>query len=784
MLRRYDLVEREESLTSRGRNNPPAPKMQKGKFRMKHFLVRAFAALSIVCLFSCAVYAGEKTEYTSVKDAFNASTKLIGKSGPASLNWIDDGARYSYTTTNDSTDRQEIRSFDPSTGKDQLIFDGERVTFPGTSEPFAYRSFEWAHDSKHIVFETNFRKIYRKSGESDYYVYSLADKTLKIAAKNARTAELSPGGSMVGYERRGNMFVYNFATKTETRLTNNTAKDVFNGHFDWVYEEEFGQPQAWSWSPDSRYIAYWHFDESPVPIIQISNYEGLHNKWVKIPVPQVGDSNAIVKVGVLDVRTHKNVWLNPGLEGDYYIPRIYWTSEPNTLAMITLNRAQNNLRMFFFNVVTGARRMVLEERSRTWISIFNFYTDVNNMMFFPKRVHEFFWMSDRSGYYQIYRYDYDGKLINRVTRGDWDVIRIVGIDPGKKIIYYTSAEASPLQVQLYSIRFDGSGEKRLSEAPGFHQFNMSPDCRYYIDTYSNVTTPMQVELWNTDGRMMEKLENNASVSKYISTHAYSPKELFSFTTTDSVRLDCSMIKPFNFDSTKKYPVILTIYGGPESHYVYDSFESTWWKEWLAQQGYILVNVNNRGCANYGRAFMKVVYRKLGYWESHDFVQTARYLAILPYVEADKMAIMGKSYGGYSTVYTMLTHPGVFKVGIANSPVTDWRLYDDIYTERYMGLLSTNEAGYVKSDCMTYADSLKGKLLIVHSEMDDNVHPINTMQLLTALTNAGKDADLRIFPPGAHGAVYNNASRILLYRIYTQYLNLYLKGDCSDLNLNR
>ncbi|HQT90485.1 MAG TPA: S9 family peptidase [Candidatus Kryptobacter bacterium] len=209
-----------------------------------------------------------------------------------------------------------------------------------------------------------------------------------------------------------------------------------------------------------------------------------------------------------------------------------------------------------------------------------------------------------------------------------------------------------------------------------------------------------------------------------------------------------------------------------------------WDQWLAQQGYIVVDVNNRGNADYGSAFMKVVYEKLGYWESHDFVETAHYLATLPYVNPDEMAIMGTSYGGYSTVYTMLTHPGVFKVGIANSPVTDWRLYDDIYTERYMGLLSENETGYIKSDCMTYADSLQGKLLLIHSDMDDNVHPINTMQLLTALTNAGKDADLRIFPPGAHGAVYNDASRNLLFRVYTQYLDLYLKGNCGNLNLNR
>ena len=390
------------------------------------------------------------------------------------------------------------------------------------------------------------------------------------------------------------------------------------------------------------------------------------------------------------LRPGKNVWLDPGETGDFYVPRIYWTSEQNTLAMMVLNRAQNDLKLFFFNVASGDRRLVMEEKNNTWVAIFNFYTDVNDMMFFPltpsgENLHEFFWVSDRSGYYQIYRYNYDGKLLNRVTNGNWDVIKVLRIDPDDKTIYYTSAEASPLEENLYSIRLDGKNEKRLSNVPGRHEIDMSPNCRYYIDNYSSTEKPRQVELCNASGKTIKTLEDNASVGKYIQAHEYSSRELFSFVTSDSVKLDCSMVKPFDFDLTKKYPVILAIYGGPESHSVYNSFDASGWDQWLAQEGYIIVDVNNRGIANYGSKFMKVVYENLGYWESHDFVETAHYLATLPYVDPTKMAIMGTSYGGYSTVFTMLTHPGVFKVGIANSPVTDWRLYDDIYTERYMGL---------------------------------------------------------------------------------------------------
>ncbi len=741
-------------------------------------LSKLLTILISIFLISFSNHAQQKTEYKSLRDALMSTAKLAGKSGPRNVNWIDNGNKYSYTEFNAAAKRNEIRSFDPETSKDELVFSGEGLTFPDTSKPFEYRSFQWAKDSKHILFQTNFRRLYRRSGISDYYVYSLDDKSLKTAVKNARTAELSPDGSMVGIERGGNMYVYNFAAKSETQLTNDAAKNIFNGHYDWVYEEEFGQAQAWSWSPDNKYIAYWQFDESNVPIITLTNYEGLHNSEEKIPIPQVGDPNPKVKIGVLDVKTHKNIWLDQGYEGDFYIPRVYWTSEPNTLAMMVMNRAQNDLKLYFFNVVDGSRRLVMEEKNNTWVAIFNFYTGVNDMMFFPEKIHEFFWISDRSGYYQIYRYNYDGKLLNQVTNGNWDVIKVLGINPDAQTIYYTSAEASPLEEQLYSIKFDGSNEKRLSPAQGFHQFNLSPNTKYYIDSYSSISQPRQVELWNTDGKMIKKIEDNSSVNEYIKTHEYSPRELFSFTTSDNAKLDCSMIKPFNFDSNKKYPVILAIYGGPESHSVYNSFEVSGWDQYLAQQGYIIVDVNNRGIANYGSKFEKVVYDQLGKWESNDFAETAKYLSTLPYVDSKNMAIMGTSYGGYSTVFTMLTHPGVFKVGIANSAVTDWRLYDDIYTERYMGLIQDNKEGYIKSDAMTYADSLKGKLLIIHSMMDDNVHVQNTMQLLTALTNAGKDADLRIYPPGAHGAAYNMQSRLLILEVYDNYLNKYLKGNCE------
>jgi len=731
-------------------------------------MIKILATSALLCVLLPTAFAQQ--QYNSLAEALQTGFRLRGRAAPRSVNWIDDGNRYSFENSGD------ILVMDPKTLEEKTIFTANGLTFPGTTTPFKYESFQWSQDSKHLVFRTNFRHIYRNSGISDYYIYDTDGHGLRQAAKDARSAQLSSDGSSVGIERNGNLFVYDFAADKERQLTDDNTSDtgIFNGHYDWVYEEEFGQGQAWNWSKDSRYIAFWQFDERHVPIFQMTNFEGMHPEQVRIPIPQPGDPNPKVRIGVIDIHTGNKVWLTPDETGDYYIPRIYWTSDPDVLALMTLNRAQDHMKLYFFNIKTGEHRVVLEEKNDTWISVFDFYTEVGDMVYFPENTRDFFWVSDRSGYYHIYRYNYAGKLIDQVTAGKWDIIKVTGINPKTKTIYYLSAEASPLQQQLYSIRFDGSGKKRLTQAAGSRRIDMSPNTSYYIEEFSNNTTPVQTGLYDAQGRLLKMLEDNHGVTEFIQVHAYSPQQMFRFRTTDSIDIDGYMIKPFHFDSTKRYPVVMEVYGGPESHEVSDRFATDGFQQWLAQNGYIVVNINNRGVADYGSAFMKIVYRQLGKWESHDFVEAARYLATLPYVDGANMAIMGTSYGGYATTYTLLTHPGVFKVGIANSPVTDWRLYDDVYTERYMGLLPDNAEGYKKSSDMNYAANLKDHLLLIHSMSDDNVHPANTMQLLTALTNAGKDADLRLYPPGAHGAAYNWQSYLLISNVSYEFLERYLK----------
>lgn len=737
------------------------------------FYGKLFTLILLLCfLVQQQSFSQQKNRYSSVKEALSKSSQLSGSNGPSNVNWIDDGNRYSYMHYNSETENMEIRAYEPATAEDELIFNNEEHTFPNSDSTFEYSSFQWSKDSKYLVFQSNFRPVYRHSGISDYYLYSVQDGSLELLVKDARTAELSPDGSKIGYERDGDLFVYNLDSGEETQLTDSAEEYFYNGRFGWVYEEEFGLAQAWVWSPDSKNIAYWQTDERNVNIFQMTDYSGQHPEYEKIPYPKVGDENPRVKIGVIDVETGTQQWMDAPENG--YIPRIYWTAEEDKLAIVHLNRAQNHLRLFFNDISSGVNQLVMEEQSKTWIDVFDFFAGINHLFFFPKDSKEFFWISDRDGWSHIYRYGYDGKLKNRVTRGEWEVTYVHSVDYRNNRIYYTSTEESPLERHLYSVNFSGRNKQKHTEVEGTHDISMGSNSKFFINRYSNTSTPTQVELWSLMDGKMEVLEDNASVKEFTENHVYSPYELFSFTTSDGQKLDGSIIKPIDFDSTKSYPLLLNIYGGPGAQGVYNNWASSGWSQYLAQEGYVIVNVNNRGSGGYGSEFEKIVYKQLGKWEANDFIETAKYLAGKKWVDGDRMAIRGHSYGGYMTTYTMFTHPDVFDVGVATAPVTDWRFYDSIYTERYMGLLEDNREGYKQSAPLTHAKNLKGHLLLSHSTMDENVHVQNTMQLMTELTGNGLEADLQIYPPGAHGVAFNTASYYLLYGSYVDYLNRYLK----------
>ncbi len=713
----------------------------------------------------------QKKEYQSLSEAFLSGASLRGEQGPSDVNWTGDGTSYSFTRREGRN--QQIWRYIPADGNEELVFNSGDHTFPGTKEPFSYRSFQWAGDYQYLLFQSNFEKIWRNSGNADYYYYSLKNKSMMPIVEGAFTAQVSPDGKMVGYGKEGNLFTFDLATGKHTRLTGDGAEKYYNGRFGWANEEEFGLVQAWEWSGDSKFIAFWQSDERAVPVYQLTDFSGQHPRYVEIPYPKVGDPAPVERLGILDVQSGMKTWLDLDPEGGY-MPRIYWTSRANTLAVVWMNRAQNHLKLFMFDVVSGQKSMIMEEKSETWIDVFDFFAGEMHLFYFPPGMESFFWISDRTGYSHIYQYDYDGTLLNQCTVGDYDVVSIKGIDAEKKLLYYLSCEVSPMERNLYSLKFNGKGKKRVTRTPGSHQVNMSPGGDYFIDSYSDISTPSSVDLRDGQGDLITRLAGHQRATAHLEAYEYAGKELFTFTTSDGQVIDGSLIKPMNFDPSKSYPLIMDVYGGPGAQGVYNTFETSGWHQWLAQKGFVVANINNRGSGGYGSAFEKCVYKRLGELETRDFAEAAQYLAGNPWIDQERIGIMGHSYGGFSAGMSMLTHPDVFKAGIVASATANHLNYDNIYTERYMGLMDQNPEGYRQSSLITHAGNLEGEMMLVHGLMDDNVHPQNAFQLVKALIDHEKSIELKIFPPGTHGVAWDMKSRIFLYKEYMDFFEKNLK----------
>lgn len=731
---------------------------------------KTFYLAGILLLLKLSIFA-QKKEYSSLTDALMSGSSLRGDRGPSGVNWIDDGSRYSFTKREGQN--QQIWIYEPETGSEELVFNSGAYLFPGSEETFSYRNSQWAGSYKYMLFQCKFDRIWRNSGSADYYYYSLEDKSMMPIVQGAFTAEVSPNGKTVGYGKDGDLFTFDLATGKHTRLTEDGADKYYNGRFGWANEEEFGLVQAWEWSNDSKFIAFWQSDEREVPIYQLTDFSGQHPQYMEIPYPKVGDPIPIERLGVLDVESGEKNWLDLDPEGGY-MPRIYWTSKENTLAVVWLNRAQNHMKLYMFNVHTGEKSMVLEEKNEAWIDIFDFFAGEMHLFYFPQELESFFWISDRDGYSHIYQYDYEGNMLNQSTSGEYDVVSIKGVDPKKKMLYYLSCEVSPMERNLYSGKFNGKGKKRITSNPGSHRVNMSPGGNYFIDSYSDISTPSSIDLKNGKGEVILPLAGHERASAHLEVYKYAGKELFTFTNSDGQIIDGYLIKPMDFDPEKNYPLIMDVYGGPGAQGVYNTFESSGWHQYLAQMGYVVANINNRGSGGYGSKFEKSVYLRLGELETADFAEAALHLAKNTWIDSERIAISGHSYGGFSSGMSLLTHPDVYKAGIVAAATATHLNYDNIYTERYMGLKDENAKGYKQSALITHAGNLQGAMMLVHGLMDDNVHPQNAFQLVKALIDHEKSIELKIFPPGTHGVAYDMKSRVFLYKEYLDFFDKHLK----------
>lgn len=646
--------------------------------------------------------------------------------------------------------------------KSQLLFNGSTINID---------DYQFSADENKMLIASETEQIYRHSTRENYYVYDRTTKTLNPVTKGEKQmhASFSPDGSKVGFVRGNNIFIKDLSSGKETQVTTDgNQNNIINGATDWVHEEEFAFSVAYFWSPDSKKIAYYKFDESKVKEFSFDEFNNkLYPTQYRFKYPKAGEDNSIVTIHVYDLASASDKLMDIGKETDQYIPRVKWTMDANIVSIVRMNRHQNKLDIMFANATTGETKIIYSETTDTYIDI---HEGEGDYVYFTDDKKSFIIMNETDGFNHLYLYDISGKLVNQITKGNWDVVNFKGIDEKTKTIFYTASESTATERDIYSIQMNGSGKKKISVEKGMHIPEFSNGMKYYINTFSSANSPNSIAIYNAKGKQIRILENNEALTKKMQEFNLSKKELFMFKTTEGIELNAWMIKPPNFDPSKKYPVFLTFYGGPGRNMVNNSFDGAgyFWHQMLAQKGYIVMCVDNRGTGYRGAAFKKCTYKQLGKLEVADQIETAKYLGTLPYVDKTRIGTFGWSFGGYLSSLCITKGAEYFKTAIAVAPVTNWRYYDNIYTERFMSLPQENANGYDDNSPINYVNKLKGKYLLIHGSGDDNVHYQNSMEMVTALVNANKQFDLFIYPDKNHGISGGN-TRLHLYTKMTNFI---------------
>ena len=684
------------------------------------------------------------------------------------INWMKNGRFYTTLSNNRSLNASFVISYDITTGlpKDTLV-DSRDLKIDGQS--IGIDAYSLSADEKKILIASQQEAIYRRSRKAYNYIYDISSKSLKALAKGAKqsNATFSPDGSKIAFNRENNLYYYDLEKNKEVAVaTDGEWNTIINGSTDWVYEEEFSLTRAFFWSPDGSNIAYCKFNESGVKEYNMQLWGELYPEDYKFKYPKAGEDNSSVQVFIynLDNSTQKEIDL--GSDKDIYIPRMQWTADANVLSLVKLNRLQNKMELIHVNAQSGESKVILTEESDTYVDID--YTDDLTYLSDNK---SFIKSTEKDGYKHIYQYGLDGKLIRQITSGEWEVTNFIGVDEKKKLVYFVSAEDSPLERYLYSIRLNGKSKKKLTTSQGSHNINFSRDFSYFIDYYSAASKPMRVSLHKApSGQEVKVLEDNQELADRLETFRLGSKEYFSFDNKEGTSLNGYMIKPADFDASKKYPVLMYVYGGPGSQLVMNRWGGTReaWYHHLASQGYLIVCIDNRGTGGRGRSFKHITYGQMGKYEVADQIAGAKYLADLSYVDASRIGIWGWSYGGYMSSLSMFLGEGLFKSAIAVAPVSSWRFYDTIYTERYLKRPQDNEGGYDDYSPLSHVDKLDGAYLLIHGTGDDNVHFQNSVALQNALIAADKQFQSFYYPNRNHG-IYGGNTTYHLYSMMTNFI---------------
>ena len=620
-------------------------------------------------------------------------------------------------------------------------------------------SYFFDTSEKKILIASNSEYIFRRSFTADFYVYDIQTKKLqKVTDKKIQEPLFTPNGKSVIYAFENNLYQLDLDTNLDTQITTDGKQNhIINGITDWVYEEEFTFVRAFDINKNGNYVAYIRFDETEVPEFSMDVYgNGLYPSQQVFKYPKAGEKNAEVSLHIYDVITKITKKINLGNYNDFYIPRIKWTNDDNLLSVQILNRHQNNLDFHFVDAKSGTTKIILNEKD-------NYYIDItDNLTFLDDN--SFIWTSEKDGFNHIYHYDKNGKLLNQITKGNWEVTEYYGFDAKTKTIFYQSVENGSTNRDVYKIGLNGKNKVRLSKENGTNKATFSPNYQYFINSFSSANTPPRYTLNEVkSGKEIKTIVDNASLKERLKNFDLPQKEFFVLKTEKGHELNTWIIKPKNFDTTKKYPVLMHQYSGPGSQQVDNAWNSSddYFHYMLTQEGYIIVTVDGRGTGYKGAEFKKCTYKELGKYEVEDQIDAAKVIGNYPYVDKSRIGIWGWSYGGFMSTNCILKGNDVFSFAIAVAPVTSWRLYDTIYTERFMQTPQENPSGYDQNSPLFFADKLKGDYLIIHGSADDNVHVQNTMLMVEALIQNNKRFEWAIYPDKNHG-IYGGATRLQLY----------------------
>ena len=717
--------------------------------------VKFILSVTLMILASISLFAQKITKDITLEEIHTNNT--FNESTVSGLRSMNDGEFF--TTLEEG---RKIVKYSYATG------DIVEVLFNTIDDDFEIEEYEFSADESKILLAVNAHYIYRRSYEADHYIYDIASKKLVKLSENGKQkyAAFSPNALKVAFVRNNNIFIKDLETDKESKITQDGKFNyIINGGTDWVYEEEFMFTRAFFWSPEGNKIAYYKFDESEVPVFNMTRYnEALYPENYAFKYPKAGEKNSIVSIHVYDCNTHNTNTMDIGTETDQYISRIKWTTN-DKVSIIRKNRLQNHIEILIAEADNGSSKVIYEEKNKRYIERIedSYMTLTDDGKYFVIN-------SEKDGWNHLYLYDIEGNLVNQITKGDWDVTSFIGLDSKTKTIFYQSSEESPLKRAVYSIKLDGSKKKKLSEKVGNNRANFSKGFKYYINYYSNANTPKYISLHNRKGKLIRVLEENKELKEAIKEFNFSKVDFLTINTPSSAwDLNAYMIKPVDFDATKKYPLLMFLYGGPGSQEVMDSWSRDWaWFQMLAQNGYIVVCVDNRGTGARGEEFKKLTYGELGKYETIDQIEAAEYLSSLDYIDENRTGIWGWSYGGFMSTSCLLLGADVFEMAIAVAPVTSYRFYDSIYTELYMGLPKDNAEGYDNNALLTHVDKLKGKYLLIHGTGDDNVHVQNSIELVRKLTEANKQFEMQFYIDKAH-SIRGENTRLHLYTRMTNFI---------------